>query len=139
MGGGYSTQPFYHMAPRQTMPYSTSDFGLSESSLKMLSSGSGGHLARLSACGDGAFRKIYREATKVEEGRGGVWRLETATTSEEACSSSGFLNLASQQGRDLCPQRSVECIVVADFFCSRRLLQTSNDVRLLIVFLVVRR
>jgi hypothetical protein len=28
MGGGYLTQPFYHMAPRQTMPYSTSDFGL---------------------------------------------------------------------------------------------------------------
>jgi hypothetical protein len=27
MGGGYLTQPFYHMAPRQTMPYSTSDFG----------------------------------------------------------------------------------------------------------------
>jgi hypothetical protein len=30
MGGGYLTQPFYHMAPRQTMPYSTSDFGLKE-------------------------------------------------------------------------------------------------------------
>jgi hypothetical protein len=28
MGGGYLTQPFYHMAPRQTMPYSTSDFGI---------------------------------------------------------------------------------------------------------------
>lgn len=30
MGGGYSTQPFYHMAPRQTMPYPTSDFGFND-------------------------------------------------------------------------------------------------------------
>jgi hypothetical protein len=28
MGGGYSAQPFYHMASRQTMPYSTSVFGV---------------------------------------------------------------------------------------------------------------
>jgi len=33
MGGGYLTQPFYHMAPRQTMPYSTSDFGLKSGGL----------------------------------------------------------------------------------------------------------
>jgi len=33
MGGGYLTQPFYHMAPRQTMPYSTSDFGFNSCAL----------------------------------------------------------------------------------------------------------
>jgi hypothetical protein len=35
MGGGYLTQPFYHMAPRQTMPYSTSDFGLNQARMAL--------------------------------------------------------------------------------------------------------
>jgi hypothetical protein len=38
MGGGYLTQPFYHMAPRQTMPYSTSDFGLNKTPLLHMTS-----------------------------------------------------------------------------------------------------
>jgi autotransporter-associated beta strand protein len=43
MGGGYLTQPFYHMAPRQTMPYSTSDFGLIASPIAALVFGATQH------------------------------------------------------------------------------------------------
>jgi len=36
MGSGYLTQPFYHMIPRQTMPYSTSDFGFNHRQVEVI-------------------------------------------------------------------------------------------------------
>jgi hypothetical protein len=65
MGGGYLTQPFYHMAPRQTMPYSTSDFGFNDP----FSEDAGGGLLEMEG-----GRNI--QDAKVAKGRRGVWIMD---------------------------------------------------------------